>query len=147
MNTISPSATRSSSKSEESSWLFWLVSAQTLCITAWNLFSLLNFTYSTSAIGAFFGVFLAGTLLVGVASLCIPEKWEKRGFIIAVLWVNVGAAPLIGPSRVLHLHISSREGAHALSLQATFCGRSEGGMAEFQSQDDRIWISFQAFAC
>ena len=44
--------------------------------TVWNLFTFFNF------IDSFFEIFLAGN---GVPSLCIPEKWKKRGSIIAVL--------------------------------------------------------------
>ena len=114
----------------------------------------LDFAYSTSAIGAFFGVFLAGTLLVGVASLCIPEKWEKRGFIIAVLWVNVVAALLIGPSQVLRLPNSPALigvglflGGSTRSLTASyfFVEGAKGGVADFPSQEERIGDIISSF--
>ena len=61
-----------------------------------------DFNYPTSAIGGFFGIFLGGTLVIGVASLLFPEKWEKRVLVIFLLRLNVVAAFLIGPSQVLH---------------------------------------------
>ena len=40
--------------------------------------------------------------MIGLASLLFPERWEKRVLVIFLLWLNVVAALLIGPSQVLH---------------------------------------------
>ena len=61
-----------------------------------------SFNYSPSTIGLFFGIFLAGTAVVGVIGLFFPEKWEKRKIVIIMHWVNVVAPLLVGPSRALH---------------------------------------------
>ena len=62
-----------------------------------------SFDYSTHTIGLFFGIFLAGTIVVGVVALFFPEQWEKRKLVVAMLWMNFVAPLLIGPSKVLHL--------------------------------------------
>ena len=47
-----------------------------------------DFSFSTTTIGLFFGIFLAGTLLLATVSLAVPEKWEKRILIIIAGWIN-----------------------------------------------------------
>lgn len=62
-----------------------------------------SFGFSRSTIGLYFGIFLLGTVSFGLAGLFFPEHWEKRKIVIVLLWINVVAPLLIGPSRVMNL--------------------------------------------
>ena len=106
-----------------------------------------SFDFLTSTIGLYFGIFLAATVVVGVAGLFFPEKWEKRNLVMAMLWMNFVAPLLIGPSRLLRLPDSSLTVAMGLvlggstrSLMAAYIIAEgvKGGLAEFAEQQERV---------
>ena len=99
-----------------------------------------SFNFPTSSIGLYFGIFLAGTIIVGSIGMMVPENWDKRKFLIVMLWINVVAPLLIGPSKVLHLPdepvmiaVGLALGGSTRSLMSAFIIAEgvRGGLAKF----------------
>ena len=106
-----------------------------------------SFGFSRPTIGLYFGVFLLGTVVLGLAGIFFPEEWEKRKIVILLLWVNVAAPLLIGPSKVLHLPnnhiligIGLFLGGSTRSLLGTYIVTEgvKGALAQFPGQETRV---------
>ena len=106
-----------------------------------------DFSYSTTTIGLFFGIFLCGTVIMAAFSFAVPENWEKRILIIILVWINACSALLIGPSQILQIPnnpviigIGLFLGGSTRTLTGAYLvvEAIKVGVSAFQNQEDRV---------